>query len=121
MNPIPLLFWGLILTLHFLKYRQRLELPSGNEFEAISLTENFLLSKHEVYLRKLCFYLPRGQFKRKRGSITFRCRYHSRDLEIEYRYARTQSRLPELELKLPVVQKLWLRIVPQAGPPDEAE
>jgi hypothetical protein len=40
---------------------------------------------------------------------------------VEYGYAGTYSRAPQLELKFPVTQKLWLRITPQLAIADEKD
>lgn len=121
MNPLPVLLWAAILIIRYMSRWKEMKFPSANEFESTSLADELRLSRPARYLRKLCYYLPRGEFKSSRGAYTFVSTYRGRAMEIEYRYAGTPSRLPELELKLPVTQKFWLRVVPQIGAPDEKE
>ena len=92
------------------------------------------IQEHESYLQSICLDLPPGHFRRSiplrtqinsgDGAYLFESTHHDKKFSVEYRYRWKQNALrrftsqpalhEELEIRFPVVQKFWLRIISEA-------
>ena len=108
---------------------------------AAALSWKFLL-KHQNYMQGLCLGLSLSRFRLQREDTAiffpwrnYSCegQYQGRLIRLNYRFRSfpEQYRLPlrlkaaeELTLQIPVIQKFWLRLVPErvpAGPDEEVQ
>jgi hypothetical protein len=86
----------------------------------------FLVGRHRLFLRELCFRFA-GKISESSGSLwgwktlVFRFLLRNRQVFVEYRYRNLLPKMQiqgELEIRIPLVQKFWLRLLRQAE--DEA-
>lgn len=89
------------------------------------------IQEHESYLESICLNFPHGRFRRSiplmtqinsgDGAYLFESTHHDRQFIVEYRYRWKQNVLrrftsqpalhEQLEVRFPMVQKFWLRMI----------
>jgi hypothetical protein len=83
-----------------------------------SLLRNLFL-KNKSYLMKLCRYLPiKGSYRHSNGSYVYTSELSNKPYQVFYHCAGKDKSKHELEIRIAVTQKFWLRLLPQT---DESE
>lgn len=73
-----------------------------------------LFMKNQAYLMKLCRYLPiQGDYSRTPDSYVYSSELDGRAYQVIYHCAVKEKNKHELEIRVPVHQKFWLRLLPQ--------
>lgn len=73
-----------------------------------------LFFKNLAYLMKMCRYLPmQGKYSRGPGSYIYSSELDRRPYQVVYHCAVKEKSKHELEVRVPVTQKFWFRLLPQ--------
>jgi hypothetical protein len=70
------------------------------------------------YLLKVTRYLPKGSYSREHGKLIYRVRMIGKEVSVSYGKGDRHPTDRELDIRTPVTQKFWLRLLPQSARSD---